>query len=188
MAENTSSETSSTKISSGEPAEPPEPAEPASVFGDDDLGRIQGILFGDHARKTDERLNVMEIALLGAIADLREETAAKLDAIDSRITAEAETRDRAVSNLGSKVGREMTEQTEKLDAQASIADEQATRLNDLRSEVESAEAGVKKSLETVEATMAQAIADTRAEIATDKVDRADLATLFRALGDQLGDK
>lgn len=182
MAENTPSETSSAKSSSGESAAP------ASSFGDDDLGRIQGILFGDHARKTDERLNVMEIALLGAIADLREETAAKLEAIESRITAEAETRERAVSNLGSKVGREVAEQTEKIDAHVRVADEQTTKLDDLRSEVESVEAGVKKSLESVEATMGQAIAEARVEMATDKVDRADLATLFRALGDQLGDR
>lgn len=153
-----------------------------SVFADDDLGRIQGILFGDHARKTDERLNVMEIALLGAIADLREETAAKFEALDARLDAESETRDRAVGNLSSRLGRDVTDQSK--------------RLTDLRSEVESMEDGFTKSVGAIESTVdsaigqlrsdtQQSIDETRTSIGKKKIDRSELSRILRELGEQL---
>lgn len=155
-----------------------------SSFPDDDLGRIQGILFGDHARKTEERLNVMEVALLGAIADLRAETLAKFDAVDAKITAESDTRERAVSNIGSRIGRDIAEQSSKVD--------------DLRTEVASIEANAAQSIETVESTMKDSLAKAKDEASEDakqmatavtelknnNVDRKDLARLLRELGDQ----
>lgn len=193
MAEN-SSETAAKSAKPAKPAksaksEKSEKSETAptttqgeSVFADDDLGRIQGILFGDHARKTDERLNVMEIALLGAIADLREETAAKFEALDARLDAESETRDRAVGNLSSRLGRDVTDQSK--------------RLTDLRSEVESMEDGFTKSVGAIESTVdsaigqlrsdtQQSIDETRTSIGKKKIDRSELSRILRELGEQL---
>lgn len=157
-------------------------SETGSSFGDDDLGRIQGILFGDHARKTEERLNVMEIALLGAIADLREETAKSIEAIEAKLVGEADTRERALSNLGSRVGRDIADQTAKVD--------------DLAIEIESVETNVKHSVESVESAMGVAMAEAKAvaqrdieaariDIGSGKVDRTDLARMLRQLGEDI---
>ena len=181
MAEN-SSETAAKSAKSEKSETAPTTTQGESVFADDDLGRIQGILFGDHARKTDERLNVMEIALLGAIADLREETAAKFEALDARLDAESETRDRAVGNLSSRLGRDVTDQSK--------------RLTDLRSEVESMEEGFTKSVGAIESTVdsaigqlrsdtQQSIDETRTSIGKKKIDRSELSRILRELGEQL---
>ncbi len=176
MAENTSSE--STKA----PTESVSSGASTSPFGDDDLGRIQGILIGDHARKTEERLNVMEVALLGAISDLRDSTNAQIESLETRLAAEAETHERAVSNLGSRMDRE--------------AADQAAKVAELRSDVESVEDTLKSSIDGTESAMVKAIDDAkletkkdletaRAQLGADKVDRVALSKMLRALGDQL---
>jgi|GEM_PF-2288194 len=79
---------------------------PFSEFGDDDLGRLQGILVGDHARRTNERISTLEHALLGAIADLRRSVDMQFAALESRMTGESETRSKAVSNVSDRVAEE----------------------------------------------------------------------------------
>lgn len=124
----------------------------------------------------------MELALLGAIADLREETNEKLAAIETKLGAEADTRERAMSNLGSRIGRDIADQSAKVD--------------DLAVEVESVEVSVKHSIESVEAVVSTAMAEARAEsqrgieaartdIGVGKVDRGDLARMLRQLGEDL---
>jgi len=75
-------------------------------FGDDDLGRLQGILFGDHAKKTNDRIATLEEALLGALGDLRASVDAQFAAMERRIDAEADTRSQAISNVSDQVKEE----------------------------------------------------------------------------------
>lgn len=83
-----------------------EPTAPVSEFGDDDLGRLQGILLGDHVRKTNERLETIERALLGAIADLRMSMNEQFSSLEARIATESDTRAKAVANVSSQVAEE----------------------------------------------------------------------------------
>ena len=81
-----------TERATAEDAETQAPVQAAAVFGDDDLGRLQGILFGDHARKTSERIDTLEQALLGAIADLRDQMTEQIETVSAQLAAETETR------------------------------------------------------------------------------------------------
>lgn len=75
----------------------------ASHFADDDLGKLQGILFGDHARKTKDRIDTLESALLGAVADLRTVVESRFEALESRLDGEASTRTQAVANVSDRL-------------------------------------------------------------------------------------
>ena len=72
-------------------------------FGDDDLGRLQGILFGDHARRTNERMETLEEALLGAIEDLRQAIQSQFVDLERRLDGESETRSKAIANVTEQV-------------------------------------------------------------------------------------
>ena len=82
------------------------PGAPASEFRDDELGRLQGILLGDHARRTNDRLETIERALLGAIADLRTSIDERFSGLEARIDAESDTRSRALNNVSGQVSEE----------------------------------------------------------------------------------
>lgn len=82
-------------------------ASPMAVgFRDDDLGRLQRILVGDHVQQTNERLETLERALLGALGDLRESLDVRLGSIEDRLDAELETRTQSVANITEQLTEE----------------------------------------------------------------------------------
>lgn len=146
----------------------------ASVdFGDDDLGRIQGILIGAHARQVDERLASLEAALLGAIADLRTELKTEIATVNKQIDAEETKRSKAMKNLG-----------ERVDTEAEIRSETE---QSLISKVDNVETSIHASIESARTSMASDSDAALAQIRDDKADRIRLADMFAAVADQLRD-
>ena len=78
----------------------------AEGFRDDDLGRLQRILVGDHVQQTNERLETLERALLGALGDLRETLQTRLGAIEERLDAENQTRTQAMAHISGQLTEE----------------------------------------------------------------------------------
>lgn len=143
----------------------------ATVFADGDLGRIQGILFGDHARRVDERLATLEQALLGAIADLRGELQSSFQALEKRVSTEETNRAKAMKNLG-----------ERLDSESEVRVEGESAINH---KIDITESNIRTA---IAAERVAAAADVEREFATlrsDSVDRRDLAELFAATAERL---
>ena len=110
-------------------------------FGDDDLGRLQHILLGDHARKTLERIETLEQALLGAIDDLRGEMRDRIKEVEGSLASEANVRTTALTNLTSRIDEEAKSRSQAI-KQADKAATQAiagldSQFGDLASKVES---------------------------------------------------
>jgi len=145
-----------------------------SDFGDDDLGRIQGILLGAHARQVDERLASLEQALLGAIADLRNDLHDEIVAVKKQIAAEETTRFKAMKNLG-----------ERVDTEAEIRSETERTLV---SKVDNVETSIHESINAMRSSMTSDNDQALAKIRDDKADRARLADMFAAVAEQLRDE
>lgn len=146
-------------------------AETTATFAEGELGQIQGILFGDHARRVDDRLATLEAALLGAIADLRTEMRASIEALNGKLRSEETTRTKAVKNLGERIDTE----------------------TDLRSEAESQ---LTHKIDSTESVLRTAISTERAELKAEtereldmlrnsSVDRKNLAELFSTTAERL---
>jgi len=154
-------------------------------FGDDDLGRLQGILFGDQAKKTDERIATLEQALLGAIDDLRSSMEAQFDAVDRRIDGEVETRSKAVVNVTDQVKEEKRART--------------SGEKTLRSDVDKMHEATTRSIDDLEERATQSLEDARSQIASDidsglqalgdrSVPRDDLAQALVRAAEELAEK
>lgn len=180
MAERKKTDTTA-ETASAEPAASPTPTA-AEAFGNDDLGRIQGILFGDHAKKTGERIDKLENALVAVIDDLRSDLDAQLATLGQRIDGEADIRNKAIKSLTTRV-----------------TEEGKTRSSDdasLRSDFEKTAQALTSSLEKASNQAAEELALARTQISSDltsntqklsdtKVDRKDLAKLFTATANKL---
>jgi len=146
-------------------------APPTSDFAEGDLGRIQGILLGDHARRVDDRLATLEQALLGAIADLRTEVQSAVAELRGSVATEGSNRAKAMQNMSDRIDTEI----------------------DLRSE---GEAALMHKLELAEGSMRSTIASERAAtvagfdaemtaLRARSVNRKNLAEILSATAEQL---
>lgn len=155
-------------------------------FGNDELGKLQNILIGDHARATVDRIDTLEQALLGVIEDLRAELQQRVSELDARITAEADTRGTAMSNITSRIDEE--------------AETNTTALKDLRADLRSTESDMQSAVETASSGLAvyvdelrESTDQTAKDLNASKVDRNALARLLSAAvegletGDDSGD-
>ncbi len=173
-----------TKNQSPEKVEPEAEATtaPDVGFGSDDLGRIQGLLFGDHARKTSERIDTLESALLGVIADLRRELTDEVTALSDRINSESETRTKAVTNLSSRLDEASKGSASETKALRKDLD---TSVEKLTESLDKAEAHAASQLEATRAELAGSLEQTDLDLRDTKVDRAALAELFNATAAKL---
>lgn len=151
-------------------------------FADDDLGRLQGILFGDHARKTNERLDTLEQALLGAIADLKTDLTAKIKDLQKQVDRESSTRTKATTNLTERVSEEIktrTSETKKLQRQL---DGSVDKLNEI---IEDATSGARLETESNHRELVRMIEETSADLRDYAVDRRALSALLSSTADEL---
>ena len=135
----------------------------ASHFADDDLGKLQGILFGDHARKTKDRIDTLESALLGAVADLRTVVESRFEALESRLDGEASTRTQAVANVSDRLAEEA-----RIRERAEAA---------LRKDVDSTHEKSTRALDDLEQRASKGLETARSELS------AEVETGLQSLGD-----
>jgi len=154
----------------------------APDFGSDDLGRVQQILFGDHVRKTHERIDTLEQALLGAIADLRQQTTLQIQNVETRLTTETENRSSAVAKVSTRIDEESK----------NSADAAAELQNELHQTSGRLDAAIQRSSDHAQDAMAAMRADVTAdleraqrELRGNKVDRSALATMMSEVAAQL---
>ena len=152
------------------------------AFGDDDLGRLQGILFGDHAQRTNDRIDTLEQALLGAIGDVRDHVDQQMQVLLKKVAAEGENRKKSVSNLASRVDKEVRERkkvVKRVEGQLDSTHERLTETLDLAAN----EARVE--LDAARRDLASQIEAAESDLDDRKVDRAVLATLLSATATEL---
>jgi len=143
----------------------------APAFAEGDLGRIQGLLFGDHARQTEERLATLEQALLGAISDLRNELQQSFTSLEKRVASEESNRAKAMKNLG-----------ERLDTEAEVRIEGEASMS---SKIDTTETAIRHAIATERAAAAADVEREFTTLRSDSVDRNDLAELFAATAERL---
>lgn len=151
-------------------------------FADDDLGRLQGILFGDHARKTTERIDTLEQALLGAIADIREELTSQVKDLSKRIDSEAATRAKAHTNVTERLSEEIKTRSSEAKKMQRQIDGSVDKLN---AAVEEATADARLENESSRRELVRMIETTEADLRDYAVDRRALAGLLSSTADQL---
>lgn len=122
-------------------------------FGDDDLGRLQGILVGDHARRTSERMETLEHALLGAIEDLRQTVQNQFAELERRLDGESETRTKAIANVTEQVKGESKNR------------ETATKA--LREDFDKNYEQTTRAIDDLESRAVQSLEDTRGELSAE---------------------
>ncbi len=158
---------------SEQPANDQEPAsEEPEGFSAGDLGKIQGILFGEQARKTDQRLANIESDLQTAVSDLESRSNTVADALRSDLAAETATREAAVAKLL---------QTTKDLAKANTTEQKAREKADtaLGDKLDATTASLTTSIDEVQAAAAAALEE------RSRSDRASLAAMLRSIADQL---
>lgn len=167
--------------------------EDTASFADGDLGRIQGILFGDHARRVDERLATLEAALLGAIADLRGELHTSFQALEKRVGSEEANRAKAMKNLGERLD---SESEVRIEGESAINHKIETTESAIHAKIGTSESAIHTKIDATEAAIRNVIAAERTAAAADvdrelsslrgdSVNRRDLAELFSATADHL---
>lgn len=151
-------------------------------FGDDDLGRLQGILLGDHAKRTSERIDTLEKALVGAVDDLRAAIEERISAIEGRLDGEADTRAKALANVSDRLAEEtrMRENAER----------------SFRVDVDRDHEKMTDAIDALEQRASTSISETRSELAAEmqagleslgdvSVARADLAAALIRAAEQI---
>ena len=158
---------------------------PSAVpFGDDDLGRIQGILFGDYASKMLERVDTLEGALLGVIDDLRDHVEALNQRANDRIDAEAETRAKAIGNLTSRVEEDAKAARKE---HAAINKRHDSHVAATSKAIAQAEENAAAEIASTRSALEDLIADLDRQLSDHKVGRADLAAVLRRAASEVDD-
>jgi len=151
-------------------------------FGDDELGQLQRILFGDHARQTNDRIDTLEKALLGALSDLSAQMSKDIAAVGKRVDAEAENRSQAATNLSARLEKDIdaaAKSTARLKTELDSAFERMTEALD------AASVDTRKQIDEVRSDMTAAIETAQAELEERKLDRGALAALLSATASEL---
>ena len=157
----------------------------AAGFRDDDLGRLQRILIGDHLQQTNERLETLERALLGALDDLRESLDSRLGAIEGRLDAELDTRAQAVANVSQQLTEEARIRARAQNLLRRDMDEgfeKTTRL------IDELEARVERSVEEARGEMQAEVHDKVTSIENKAVSRNGLIKALVSAAEKLEEK
>jgi len=151
-------------------------------FGDGDLGRLQGILFGDHAKRTHDRIDTLERALLGAMSDLRDDLASQISELTKQLSAEEKNRAKAVSNLTDRVD---TEASKSADASSTLGADLERASKRLAETVDTSTEEQRLEIEAVRRDLSAQIEASESGLAEQKVDRLQLASLLTTIADGL---
>lgn len=158
------------------------PSQSTDVFGEGDLGRIQGILLGDHAKRTNERIDTLEKALLGAISDLKSEMTSALGDLAKRIDAEEKNRTTGIANLSDRFKTSTKSTTTELKSlQSSLEKSQES----LTTRIDEATGDQRLELDAVRRDLSAEIETTETDITNRTVDRLQLASLMEKLAAEL---
>lgn len=147
-------------------------------FGDDALGRVQGLLFGDHAQRTNARLESIEERLSEMIHELRASVDAQLLQLADQLNQETQTRDEAVSQIGTRVDQEVKDRTK---AGNALGRKLEKANENLRGRID--QTADKASTEL--ASMSEALAAEISVLQGDAVERTALAALLRSTANEL---
>ena len=146
----------------------------STTFGNDDLGRIQSILLGNHANDVNERLGSLEEALLGAIADLRNDLQAEIVSVRQQLNAEQANRATAMTHLGDRIDSEAQQRRE--------------AEHELNAKLEAIDQSLHSSVDALAAEVATHIEHVAAKNTTDRDEKERMANTFASLADQLRER
>jgi hypothetical protein len=158
------------------------PAAAPDLFGSDELGQLQQILLGDHARRTTERIDTLEQALLGALSDLQAQVESDMAAVNKRIDAEAENRSKANANLVSRFEDERNNQSSAVGLLKADLDDAFERLT---GSLDTASTDARLQIEAVRIELTNMIEAAQGELEERKLDRGALAALLSATATEL---
>lgn len=147
------------------------PGTSGADFGDDELGQIRSLLFGEHARRTLERVNRVENQVLAAIDELRTHVDERFAALDTQFAAEVDVRTAEATALSTRVDEEATARRE-----ANI---------DLRTDLDRRSAEIRKQLRSATSELSERIEGVDADLRHRNVNREALAGLFEQAASNL---
>lgn len=147
-------------------------------FGDDALGRVQGLLFGDHAQRTNDRIDTLERSIGEMMSELRAAIDMQLAQLGERLDHEVQRRESVVSELDAR----LTQEVKLLAKDDKALVRKVDRANEaLRNRI--GQTAEKASAEL--ATARQELADETELQLNRRVERGSLAELLRATASEL---
>ncbi len=160
------------------------------TFAEGDLGRVQGLLFGDQFDAINARIDSLESMLLDSITAVRAEMKKELSSTDRKI-------DRTKTQLDKRIVTKIDKETDaRKSAFVSLADQSEKEFEDLKSELASKATTFEKSLDALKVATDKAMAASRSALekkiqnteetlSTSKLDRLALADLLAATAEQI---
>lgn len=130
------------------------------IFGDDSLGKVRGILFGELARETSDRIDHLEQALMEAMRDIRADMDRHVGALNEMLTTETGKR------------KTLRRDVEKA-------------MDGLSSSLHTTSSASQQLLDLTRTELDRKIDDVHTELSESKVDRSALAALFSTTATQL---
>lgn len=165
---------------------------PEKAFAEGDLGRVQGLLFGDQFDAINGRLDAMEAMILDSIGAIRSEMRKEITATQKKID---KNKAQVNKRLDAKIEKESSARKVAL---TNIADAANAESSELKTDLATTAAAFEKSLDALKHATEKAVAanrssfdkklrDTEQQLASSKVDRNTLADLLSTTAAQLGD-
>lgn len=142
-----------------------------SNFGNDELGQIRSLLFGQHASETLARIERVEHDLLNAIAEMQKTIDARFAEMENRIAAEVDVRTSVAANIVTRIDEEAAARR---DAQI-----------DLRTNIDRRSAQIRQDLRSATSELSERIHDVDADLRERNVNREALADLFEQAANNL---
>ncbi len=145
-------------------------------FGDDDLGRIQSILFGQQAEQTEHRLAQLEAANTEMVTRIAGELGTRISALETDLAHRHQLLEQRLTEAERTAARGNDQLRQKLKSQT----------EELRSEARAEHAELSKALDGLRNEIDRLRSETQSTAAT-KVDRSMLAEAFAATAAKLAD-
>ncbi len=148
-------------------------------FADGDLGRVQGLLFGDQFELINARIDALEAALAAAIADMKVDLSSEIDATKAIVDQEISDRIEAVETVGRSAGSETTRLQRDLEKTTTKLDKAVATLKTTSKE------SLAKTKAALREEMTVKISQLDADLRDNKVDRHALAALLTTTANEL---
>lgn len=136
------------------------------AFAAGDLGRVQGLLFGDQFDAMNARIDSLEAMLLDSVAAVRSEMRKEVAGTGKKI-------DRTKAQIDKRIDTKIEkESTARKTAFVEISETANTETADLRIELDQKSAAFEKSLDSLKAATEKAVASTRTSLEK-KIERSE---------------
>ena len=167
----------------------------ADIQEDGNIDKIRDILFGSQSRELERRFSRMEDRLSSEVAEVRDETRKKLDALEEYIKSEVKSlTDRLAGEQNSRTDDvkhltgDLRDLSHNFDKKVAAINEQSAKSeSDLRQQILTQSKNLSDDISKLNKDLLAALKRESTEIRDDKADRTALAQLFTEMAMRLTD-